>query len=323
MTDRLQSLEILVAVADQRGFARAARRLGLSPPAVTRAVAALERAVGVRLVNRTTRHVSLTDAGTAYVAAVRQALDGLDTARRAAIGEAGVPTGTLSLTASVTFGRWVVAPVAMDFAAKHAGVRVSLMLADRIVGLLEEGVDVAVRIGELPDSGLVARRVGEVRRVLVASPSYLRARGTPAHPRELAQHDVIRFTALMGGRELRYVEAGRAAGVACSPRIEVNDAATALDGAERGHGVTLALSYMVRERVAAGALAEVLTGFMPPAAPVHLVYAQARFVAPRIRAFLDQAAPPIEAALRPASPRPGARGPARARAPDRARGRAP
>jgi DNA-binding transcriptional LysR family regulator len=195
----------------------------------------------------------------------------------------------------------------MDFAANHAGLRVSLALADRVVNLLEEGVDVAVRIGELPDSGLVARRVGEVRRVLVASPSYLRARGTPTHPRDLPQHDLIRFTALMAGRELRYVDGGRAAGVAWSPRIEVNDAAAALDGAERGHGMTLALSYMVRERVASGVLAEVLTSFMPPAVPVHLVYAQARFVAPRIRAFLDEAAPRIEAALRPTSPRPPAR----------------
>lgn len=308
MADRLQSLEILVAVADQRGFARAARRLGLSPPAVTRAVAALERTVGTRLVNRTTRHVSLTDAGSAYVAAVRQALEGLDAARRAAIGEAGAPTGTLSLTASVTFGRSVVAPIAMDFATKQAGLRVSLTLADRVVNLLEEGVDVAVRIGELPDSGLVARRVGEVRRVLVASPSYLRDRGIPAHPRELPKHDLIRFTALMGGRELRYVEAGRSAGIACSPRIEVNDAVAALDGAARGHGITLALSYMVRERVAAGTLAEVLSDFMPPAIPVHLVYAQARLVAPKIRAFLDEAAPRIEAALRPSrAPRSGAR----------------
>jgi DNA-binding transcriptional LysR family regulator len=315
MTDRLQALEILVAVADQRGFARAARRLGLSPPAVTRAVAALERTLGVRLVNRTTRHVSLTDDGVAYVAAVRQALEGLDAARRAALGEAGVPTGTLSLTASVTFGRSVVAPVAMDFAAKHAGLRISLTLADRVVNLLDEGVDVAVRIGELPDSGLVARRVGEVRRVLVASPSYLRARGTPTHPRDLPRHDLIRFTALMAGRELRYVEGGRAAGVAWSPRIEVNDAAAALDGAERGHGITLALSYMVRERLASGALAAVLPEFMPSAAPVHLVYAQTRFVAPRIRAFLDHAAPRIEAALHPA----GSRRPAARRPPGRRR----
>lgn len=308
MPDRLQALEILVAVADQRGFARAARRLGLSPPAVTRAVAALETSVGARLVNRTTRHVSLTDAGTAFVGAVRQALEGIDGARRALAGEANVPTGTLALTASATFGRAVVAPIAMDLAARHAGLRVSLTLADRVVNLLEEGIDVAVRIGELPDSGLVARRVGTVRRMLVASPAYLRARGVPRHPRELPGHDLIRFIALMGGRELRYVEAGRAAGVAVSPRIEVNDALAALDGAERGHGITLVLSYMVRERLAAGTLVEILPQFMPPAVPVHLVYAQARIVAPKIRAFLDEAAPRIEDALRPVrGPRPESR----------------
>jgi DNA-binding transcriptional LysR family regulator len=157
---------------------------------VKRAIAALERTIGARLVNRTTRHVSLTDAGAAYVAAVRQALDGLDAARRAVIGEADAPTGTLSLSASVTFGRMVVAPIAMDLAAKHAGLRIALTLADRVVNLLEEGIDVAVRIGELPDSGLVARRVGTVRRMLVAGPSYPRARhaGPPARTPAARRH---------------------------------------------------------------------------------------------------------------------------------------
>ncbi len=301
MTDSLQSLKILVAVADERGFAKAARRLSLSAPTVTRAVAALERSVGARLVNRTTRHVSLTEAGAAYVQAVRHALDELHSARRTAAGEPGVPVGTLVLTASVTFGRAIVSPVAMDFAARHPALRVSLMLVDRVVNLLDEGIDVAVRIGDLPDSGLVARRVGEVRRTLVASPGYLRSRGMPAHPRDLARHELIRFTALMAGRELRYVDAGRAAGVTIAPRIEVNDAAAAIDGAERGHGITLALSYMVGDRLASGSLVEVLPRFMPPAAPVHLVYAQSQFVAPKLRGFLDFAAPRVEAALRPAT----------------------
>ncbi|ACG71822.1 transcriptional regulator, LysR family [Anaeromyxobacter sp. K] len=295
--DRLHQLQVFVAVAEAGGFARAGARLRLSPPAVTRAIAALEGRVGARLFNRTTRTVRPTEAGLRFLDPARRVLADLETAEREAAGEGAAPSGHLTLTASVTFGRWALAPVVRAFLGLHPGVTASLVLVDRVVNLVEEGVDVAVRIGQLPDSDLVARKVGEIRRVLVASPAYLRAHGAPSSPARLRAHAAIAFTGLQAGREWRFVDGGRPVAVPVAPRLVVNDALAALDAAEAGDGITLALSYMVAERIAAGRLVPVLGRFAPPPVPVQLVHPHARLVAPKVRAFVDFAAPRLAAAI--------------------------
>ncbi|MBY0335893.1 MAG: LysR family transcriptional regulator [Acetobacteraceae bacterium] len=278
--DRLQTMEVFVAVAEAGGFAKAAARLRLSPPAVTRAVVALEERLGVRLLNRTTRSVVPTEAGLRFLESARQLLAQLELAEREAAGEMAEPSGTLTVSASVTFARHAVSPVIREYLHAHPRVAVSLMASDRLVQLVEEGVDVAVRIGELPDSALVARQVGTVRRMLVASPGYLARAGRPQAPADLAGHALIDFNGALPGRDQRGVPAR------ASARYHVNDAASAIQAAEEGEGITLALSYAVAASLRDGRLEEVLPAHAPPPVPVRLVYPPARLVAPKLRAFL-------------------------------------
>jgi DNA-binding transcriptional LysR family regulator len=295
--DRLHAMEVFTAVAEAGSLAGAAKRLRLSPPAVTRAIASLEDHLGVRLFNRTTRSLSLTEAGTRFLDSIRRVLGELEEAEKAAAGATGTPSGHLTITASVTLGRTHVAGLVLDFLRAQPRVTATLLLLDRVVNLVEEGIDVAVRIAQLPDSTLVARRVGEVRRVLVASPAYLAERGVPERPDALKGHDVIAFTGLLPGREWRFVDDGRDAAVVLAPRLEVNDAAAAIAGAERGDGITNALSYMVAGAIAGGRLIPVLDRFTPPAVPVQLVYPRARTMAAKVRAFLDFATPRLKSVL--------------------------
>ena len=290
-------MEVFAVVADAGSLAAAAKRLRLSPAAVTRAIAALEDRLGVRLFNRTTRSLSLTEAGTRFLDSTRRLLSEVEEAEKAAAGATAIPSGHLTLTASVTFGRTDVAALVLDFLQEQPRVTASLLLLDRVVNLVEEGIDVAVRIAHLPDSTLVARRVGTVRRVLVASPAYLAERGAPEKPDDLKRHDVIAFTGLLPGREWRLVDDGRDTAVVLSPRFEVNDAVAAIAGAERGDGITIALSYMVAGAIAQRRLIPVLDRFTPPAVPVQLVYPRARTMAAKVRAFLDFAAPRLQTTL--------------------------
>lgn len=295
--DRLHEIEVFIAVADAGGFARAAARLRLSPPAVTRAISALEDRLGARVFNRTTRRLTITDVGQRFLASARRVLADLDAAEKEAVGDVAQPQGQLVITASVTFGRAALPTVVCDFLAEHPRVTASVVLLDRVVNLVEEGMDVAVRIGHLPDSGLIARRIGTVRRILVASPDYLSARGTPVSPAELPRHSVIVFTGLMRNREWRFLDGQRPGSVSLNPRIEINDAAAAIRAAERGHGIATALSYMVSNQIRGGSLVPVLAAFSLPPQPVHLVHAHARLVAPRVRAFLEFAAPRLRIVL--------------------------
>lgn len=289
--DRARELEVFVAVAEASGFARAGARLRMSPPAVTRTVASLEERLGVRLFTRSTRRVVLTEAGGRFLARARQLLADLDDAEREAQGEAARPRGRLTLTAPLTFGRALIAPIVGEFLRAYPEISVSLLLLDRVAQLAEEGIDAALRIGQLPDSGLVARRVGTVRRVLVASPGYLADRGVPASPEALAGHDLIDFTGLSHNREWRFVVDKQPMSLRVAARLELNDAAAALAAAERGEGVTLALSYMVEEALREGRLLTLCEGAMPPPLPVQLVHVEGRLVAPKVRAWMDFAAP--------------------------------
>lgn len=289
--DRLHEMEVFLAVADVGSFAGAGARQRISPPAVTRAVASLEDRLGARLFNRTTRSLSLTEAGARFLESTRRLLSEIETAEKDAVGETAIPQGHLTVTASVTFGRTVLSPIVGGFLDSHPRVTVAAMLFDRVVNLVEEGIDVGVRIGDLPDSSLIARRVGEVRRILVASPGYLARSGMPSVPGDLKLHSIIAFTGLMANREWRYVDGKAAKKIALSPRMEVNDAGAAIAAAQAGDGITIALSYMVVDAVRDGRLVPVLGEFTPEPVPVHLVYPHSRLVAPKVRAFVDFAAP--------------------------------
>ena len=290
-------MTVFVAVADAGSFSKAAAHLRLSPPAVTRAVSALEERLGVRLLTRTTRSLSLTEAGARYLATTRQLLADIEDAERAAAGEHGVPTGRLAVTASVMFSRLHLMPVIGDFLEQQPKVAVSLLSVDRIVNMVDEGLDVAVRIGDLEDSSMRARRVGHVRRVLVASPGYVAEHGEPDHPTALKEHHGIAFTSLLAFSEWRLFEDGEPLTVRLNPRLQVNDPGAAISAAEAGLGITQVLNYMVRDGLEAGRLVPVLAAFEPPDSPVQLVYPEGRALPAKTRAFLDFAAPQLEARL--------------------------
>jgi DNA-binding transcriptional LysR family regulator len=286
--DRLQELAVLVAVVDHGSLAAAARRLRRSPPAVTRALAALEDRVGVRLVERTTRRLAATEAGRAVAERARGILDDYD---RAVTGVAAAPLrGLLRVTAPLQFGRRHVAPLVIAFLDAFAEMQVELVLNDRNLDLIEEGIDVALRIGPLADSGLLARRVGEVRRVLVASPAYLARRGTPRTPADLADHDTIFGSARAEPLEWRFGSARRASVVRLAPRLMVNEVEARLVAVRAGQGIARVLSYQVSEELEAGTLVRLLAAHEPPALPVHLVAASRGHRAPKVQVFLDFAA---------------------------------
>lgn len=295
--DRLHEIVVFSAVAGAGSFAKAGARLRLSPPAVTRAISALERRLGARVFNRTTRSLTITDVGQRFLVSARRVLADLDVAEKDAVGEAATPQGHLAVTASVTFGRSALASVVCGFLDQHPRVTASVLLLDRVVNLVEEGIDVAVRIGDLPDSSLVARRIGAVHQVLVASPDYLARRGRPASPADLRGHSVLAFVGLMPNREWRFVDGQKPGSVSLQPTFEINDAVAAIQAAETGHGITVALSYMVSDQIRRGTLASVLDDFTPPPQPVHLVYPFARLLAPTIRAFIDYSTPRLQDAL--------------------------
>lgn len=291
--DRLDSMRIFSAVADARSFAGAARHLRLSAPAVTRAVAALEKHLGARLLHRSTRLVRLTEVGERYLADCRRLLADLDEAEALAGGAHVAPQGHLTVTAPVLFGRMHIAPLLLDFLQDHPQITARAFFADRLVHLLDEGMDVAVRIAHLADSSLTAVRVGEVRRVIVASPAYLDRHGEPAHPDELPAHEAI-GSAIVEGPSPRWAfvqDPAQAPGKlqqGAQPRIRlsVNGAEVGIMAAKAGHGLARALSYQVADDVAAGHLRIVLRRFEPPSIPVQLVYPEGRMASAKVRAFV-------------------------------------
>lgn len=284
--DRLEAMAAFVAVADAKGFAPAARKLGLSPSAVTRHVAALEEHLGIRLLQRTTRSVALTDAGARFLERARRIVDDVGEAEAGARAERTEPTGRLVVSAPLVFGRMHVAPVFCGLLARYPSVKGELMLADRMVNLVDEGVDVAVRIGHLADASLVVKKVGETRRVLVASPGYLAERKKPRSPGELEGHALIQCTPLAPVPEWRFGE-DREARVAFTPGFVTNSVDAAIGHAELGQGITMALAYQVEAAVRDGRLVVVLAKHEPPPMPIQLVYATKRHVSANVRAFSE------------------------------------
>jgi DNA-binding transcriptional LysR family regulator len=285
--DRLDELTIFVAIIESGSLVSASRRLRRSPPAVTRALSALEDRIGSRLVERTTRRLAPTEAGSALAERARVILANYDEALTGA-SEAPV-RGVLRITAPVQFGRRHVAPIVSAFLNEYPDVQVELSLNDRNLDLIEEGLDLAVRIGPLTDSSLVVRQVGSVRRVVVASPAYLARRGVPLTPSDLATHDTIFGLARSAAREWRFGPTRRGAVVRLSPRLLVDDVDALLQAAQAGRGIARVLSYQVRHEVASGSLVRLLQDFEPEPLPVQLVTLSRSHMAPKVRAFLDSA----------------------------------
>src|ERR1700744_704645 len=282
--DRLDAMHAFVAVADLQGFAPAARKLGLSPSGVTRLIAALEERLGARLLQRTPRSVTLDDVGTRYLERARRILADVEEAERSAEGERITPSGRLVVSAPLGFGRLHVSPVMSKYLARYTDVSAELRLSDLMVNLVEEGVDLAVRIGHLPDSTLVARHVGEMRRMGVASDAYLKRRGEPKTPQAITAHDTIQFGATP---DWLFVEDSREIRIAPKPRFTTNSFDAAIEYAEQGGGLTRVLAYQAAESLRRGRLKIVLAKFEEPPVPIHIVYPTSRLLSAKVRAFID------------------------------------
>lgn len=295
--DKLRAMAVFVRIVDAGSLSAAADQLDTSLASVVRSLAALEKALGVRLLNRTTRRIALTDEGREYFERCRQVLAQVEEAEAALSARQITPAGRLAITAPVMFGRLHVEPVLTDFLSVYPEVRAELLLLDRIVDLLEEGLDLAIRIGVPAESSLVAIPLGQTRRVLCASPDYLARYGTPATPADLAGHRGIRFTGLSSGTEWEFSAGGKILRAAVAEAFATNQVDAALNACTKGLGCGRFLSYQCRDLIAAGKLVTVLTDFDPPAAPVNLTYPHSRLLSSRVRAFVDWAVPHLRARL--------------------------
>lgn len=287
--DRFHLINVFVAVVDTNGFAGAARKLNMSPPAVTRAINELESHLGLRLLTRTTRTVRVTDAGERYVQDCRRILAEMLEADESVSGMHSTPRGRLAVTAPMLFGAMHVVPIVSEYLGRYPEVTASCLFLDRVVNLLDEGVDVAVRIGELPDSTMQAIRVGEVRRIVCASPEYLAQFGTPLKPDDLQNHRVISASGVTPTPEWRMLQNGELRGVKLHPRLTTTTNDSAAAAAIAGLGLTRLLSYQIVEHVREGRLKTVLSEFEAPPLPVHVVHREGRNASQRVRAFLDLA----------------------------------
>ena len=286
--DRLQAMQVFVTVAETASFSEAARRLNMSPAGVTRAIAFLEAHTRVSLFTRTTRIVKLTDAGMRYVEDCRRILLDIAEADAAAVGAYAEPGGALTVTASALFGQIYVQPILQEFLDLYPGVVGRTLFVDRVVSLIDEGMDVAIRIGHLADSGLSATRVGSVRRVVCGAPDYFARRGAPDTPADLAQHRLIAATSAWASLEWRFGGRG-AATVAVSPALFCNTYQGAIDAATSGWGLTRALSYQIAPALQAGALVCVLSEYEEAPLPIHVVHPEGRRASAKVRAFVDLA----------------------------------
>jgi DNA-binding transcriptional LysR family regulator len=297
--DRFEAIRTLIAAVDGGSLSAASKALRVPLPTVSRRVSDLEASIGSQLVVRTTRKLLLTESGTAFLAFARRALEELNEAERAAAGEYRAPRGELLVTAPIMFGSLSVAPIVHEFLAAYPDVTVRLILSDVVIDLVDSHIDVAVRIGYLPDSALVGRRVGDIRWVVCASPEYLRRRGEPRVPADLSHHDCIAFEGLERYREWPFRRAKAAQQFKISPRYSVNTADGMIGAAVAGIGVARVMSYQAAVSVREGTLTPILRGYEPPGIPVHLVHATRKQHQPvKLRAFLDFVAPRLQEKLR-------------------------
>ncbi|MFZ6654575.1 LysR family transcriptional regulator [Undibacterium sp. TJN19] len=285
--DKLHLMTVYVAVAEEEGFAAAARRLGMSPPAVTRAVAMLEAGLKVKLLNRSTRYVRVTEAGQRYLDDSRRIIAEVEAADEATAGINAEPRGHLTVTAPVMFGKMFVMPGIIDYLQRYPGMDVSAVFLDRIVNLLEEGVDVGVRIGELPDSSMKALRVGYIRRVLCASPAYLEKNTCPLTPQQLPGHSIISAGSMAPLVEWRFAKDEQPVAVKVKPRLTVSNNDAAIEACLAGLGISRLLSYQVETHFDSGQLVRLLPEFEPAPLPVHVVHRESRYASIKVRSFVD------------------------------------
>jgi DNA-binding transcriptional LysR family regulator len=295
--DKLRALQTFIAIVDRGSLTAAADALGASLPAVVRLLSALETQLGVRLLNRTTRRLSLTDDGRQYLERARRIVADVEDADRQLSAQRAEPSGSISVTAPVLFGQYHVAPAVTRLLQRHPQMRVNLMLLDRVVNLVEEGIDVGVRIGHLQDSTLVARTIGAIRRVVVASPAFLRRHGTPAHPRELAAAPCVRFNGVDGGH-WKFRDGGRDLTVKVQGPLECNLAAPMLEACAAGLGFGRCLSYQADALLREKKLRIVLASCEVEPWPVHITYPSARLLPSRTRTFIDWIARELAPVLR-------------------------
>ncbi|SDU44699.1 LysR family transcriptional regulator [Pseudomonas yamanorum] len=304
--DRFQEMQIFLAVAEEQGFAAAARRLKISPPSVTRAIAAMEARIGTQLLSRTTRSLHLSEAGQRYLDDCRRILAELVEAEEAAAGSFSIPWGHLTVTAPVLFGELFVAPILGEYLDQFAQVSINALLVDRVVNMTDEGVDVAVRIGHLQENGQQAIKVGEVRRVVCAAPAYLERHGRPLHPGQLREAKIVTSSSSQLVSEWQFMEGGQPLNVPVEPRLVVTANNAAINLARLGWGVTRVLSYQVASDVRAGALEIILQDFEPPALPIHVVFQNSARVPAKVNTFVDFLVSRLgqDAALNPSMQRP-------------------
>jgi DNA-binding transcriptional LysR family regulator len=295
--DRFDAMSVLLAVVEEGSLSAASRRLRAPLTTVSRKVADLERHLRTQLLIRSSRRAELTDAGRAYVAASRRILEQLEEAERQAAGEYSAPRGELHVTAPTMFGQRHLMPVALAFLAEQPEITLRLMLADQQVSLIDEHIDIALRIGHLEDSSLVAARLGSVRRVICASPGYLARRGTPRVPEDLAQHDGVSFQGFAASPEWRYRQDSSAFTAETRPRLAVNTTEAAIQAAVADLGIIRVLSYQVADELRSGKLQVLLADFAPEPLPVSLIYAAAELQPLKVRSFLDWAIPRLRARM--------------------------
>jgi DNA-binding transcriptional LysR family regulator len=294
--DRLASMSVLMTAVEAGSLSAAARHLRMPLATVSRKVSDLEAHLKARLLNRSSRQLTLTDAGRSYVEACKRILEAVSEAERAASGEYGAPRGDLIITAPIVFGRLHVLPVVLTFLRAFPEIDIRLVLTDHVVNMIDEPIDLAVRIGALPDSSLLASRVGSIRHVVCGSPSYFAERGTPKRPDQLGSHDVVTSEGMTAADAWRFKIGKVDESVAVHSRLVVNTAEAAIDAAISGLGVTRVLSYQIADAVRAGRLVPVLQKFEPEPLPLNLVYRGGR-VPLKLRGFLDYAAPRLRARL--------------------------
>jgi DNA-binding transcriptional LysR family regulator len=299
--DRFEAMRTLSAAVDGGSLSAASRSLNLPLPTVSRRVSDLEAHLGSQLLIRTSRKLLLTESGEAFVASARRVMEELAEAERTASGEYRAPRGELLITAPVMFGKLHVAPIVHEFLSEYADVTVRLMLSDGVIDLVDNQIDVAIRIGRLPDSSLIARRAGAIRWVVCASPDYLERRGTPETPADLAAHDCIAYEGLELDRDWPFQGPDGSYDVRVRPRYSVNTADAVIAGAVAGLGIACIFSYQVAESVRSGLLVPVLNEFAPAHYPVQVVHTARQHQALKVRAFLDFVAPRLQDRLRTVS----------------------
>jgi DNA-binding transcriptional LysR family regulator len=296
--DRLQAMTTFVTVVETGGFSAAARKLDVSPSVISRIVTELEEHLGARLLTRTTRVVRLTDTGASYFEDCRRIMGDIEQAELSATGAHGAPRGHLSLTAPVLFGKEYMMPIALEYLTRYPDVDLGCWFVDRVVNMVDEGIDVAARIGELPNSSLQAARVGQVRRVVCASPAYLDKHGEPQHPDDIANHPTILTTGASPSSEWRFNARPEQIVTPIRPRISTTTNDSAIRAATAGFGIVRCLSYQIASQLSDGTLRIVLEAFEPPPLPVSIVHREGRHATRKVRAFLDLAIETLRADAR-------------------------